>query len=367
MRFVFRCIRLGALLVLLFFFDAWSLTARSSASRNQETPLAAVLRRGVLCVALDDDTHAYFIHKGRPVGYQFELLSHFATSLGVELHVLPVQSPQQGLEALAAGRVSIYAPTATDLRDTAWLYATAPYDTVGEGDSLENPQSIALYLLAEYPDLALRANQWLVSYVQQRSGRRLRRKYSETGTFRKVYARRSSNRISPYDRLIRKATKQSQLDWRLVASLIYQESRFIPTVESPMGAYGLMQFTPSAASYFGIPHHAKPRVQVEAGVRYLEWLDEQFAKRGVPAPNRVEFILAAYNAGLGSVDKARRKAEKAGKSPDVWAGNVALYCSKRRGKMPNFKRYSQYGMGETCNYVYEILNRYEHYKNILDA
>jgi membrane-bound lytic murein transglycosylase F len=65
----------------------------------------------------------------------------------------------------------------------------------------------------------------------------------------------ASGRISPYDDLIRKYSEEIGWDWRLLASMIYQESRFLPDAQSWAGADGLMQLMPNTARRFGVNEH----------------------------------------------------------------------------------------------------------------
>lgn len=81
-----------------------------------------------------------------------------------------------------------------------------------------------------------------------------------------------------------------------VLSVAKVESRFLSTALSEKGAYGLMQLTPDTAQRFGVDL-CDPEGNVRGGVRFLRALHEQFR-------NPV-FILAAYNAGEGAVQKSR--------------------------------------------------------------
>ena len=54
--------------------------------------------------------------------------------------------------------------------------------------------------------------------------------------------------ISKYDNLIKKYSELVKWDWRLGASLVYQESQFNPNTKSWAGAVGLMQLMPNTAS-----------------------------------------------------------------------------------------------------------------------
>lgn len=91
----------------------------------------------------------------------------------------------------------------------------------------------------------------------------------------------------------------SLVQWRcLLQALIWQESRFNPHAESPVGAYGLTQIMWETAGDLGIQatYKSNPYVQAEGGARYLAML---LNRQG----GNIIHALAAYNAGMGNVDK----------------------------------------------------------------
>jgi hypothetical protein len=103
---------------------------------------------------------------------------------------------------------------------------------------------------------------------------------------------------TPYGELIFAAAERHGLNPDLVAAMVRVESAFQPQVVSPKGARGLMQLMPATASRFGVAVHEleNPERNLEAGTSYLSWLLRRFGED----PSRV---LAAYNAGEGSVDR----------------------------------------------------------------
>ena len=109
----------------------------------------------------------------------------------------------------------------------------------------------------------------------------------------------SSGKISAYDQAIRRYSDQIDWDWRLVASMIYQESRFDPNARSWAGAYGLMQLMPTTARRFGVNHNSSPEQHIRAGIQYIKWLQDRFEDRVPDENERIKFILAAYNVGYG--------------------------------------------------------------------
>jgi membrane-bound lytic murein transglycosylase F len=126
--------------------------------------------------------------------------------------------------------------------------------------------------------------------------------------------------LSPFDEVLQWAGRRHAIDWRLLASLMYEESRFDPEAVGPGGSAGLFQFMPFTWQELGVedPHH--PADAAEAGARYLRRLMDLFDD--LPLPDRVAMAIAGYNVGPGHVFDARRLARRIGYDPDRWAGNV---------------------------------------------
>lgn len=99
---------------------------------------------------------------------------------------------------------------------------------------------------------------------------------------------------TPYGEIIAAVSQAHGVDPLLVSALIQVESGYRPRARSPKGAMGLMQLMPSTAREYKVRNPFDPRANVEAGVRHLKSLIDQFD---------VEHALAAYNAGEGAVRK----------------------------------------------------------------
>jgi soluble lytic murein transglycosylase-like protein len=99
----------------------------------------------------------------------------------------------------------------------------------------------------------------------------------------------------PFAKLIDGAAREAALDPALVHAVISVESAYNSGARSPKGAIGLMQVLPETASRYGVRNAAlSPAANLRAGTRYLSDLMELF-------DNRVDLVLAAYNAGENAV------------------------------------------------------------------
>lgn len=214
-------------------------------------------------------------------------------------------------------------------------------------------------------------NNWLADFKQTKKYKALYTKYFEsdktvTMVESDFYAI-NTGKISPYDDYIRHFSERLGWDWRLMASLIYQESRFKKDVTSWAGAWGLMQLMPITAKRYGVDTISSPREQIRAGTEFIVWLDRQFSDIS-NKDERIKFVLAAYNIGPGHIIDARNLARKNGADPNIWEGSVASYLLYKAN--PKFYKDPVVKFGycrgdETFRYVGEVLERYEHYKNIV--
>ena len=115
----------------------------------------------------------------------------------------------------------------------------------------------------------------------------------------------------------RKPRSSTRLDWRLLAAMGYQESKWDPHAVSFTGVRGLMQLTEDTAARMRAGDRRDPRSSIFGAAKYLSLLLREMPRR-IPEPDRTWFAVAAYNVGLGHLEDARVLAQQAGRNPDRW-------------------------------------------------
>jgi len=433
-----------------------------------------IIERGVLRAATDYNSTNYFVYRGKPMGYQLELLKHFATYLGVDLEVSVSSNIRENIDCLLSDNgsdliaqnlavtmsrrqyLSFATPHSrshqvlvqrkpetrhqmsgpameallvrrqTDLAgktihvqrgsafaerlrhlmnevgDTIYIVemdkhveelidmvASGQIDYTVSNDQLarlnqmyyanidtQTPlsfeQKLAWAIRPGADQLLEAINQWQEEFMNSRQYTDIYNRYFNNS--RSVFIAKSEmhslggGRVSAFDDYFRRYADIVGWDWRLIASLSYQESRFNPSAVSWAGAFGIMQLMPGTAEFLNVGFDSSVQEHIAAGVRYLYWLDSRLSDEIPDDEERVRFVLASYNAGIGHVLDARRLAEKYGKDPNVWKDNVDYYLLNKSNPKYYLDPVVRHGFArgsEPYRYVSEILERFHHYKNAL--
>ncbi|MDR2626824.1 MAG: transglycosylase SLT domain-containing protein [Dysgonamonadaceae bacterium] len=174
------------------------------------------------------------------------------------------------------------------------------------------------------------------------------------------------HRISLYDAAFKHYAQSLGWDWRLLASIAYQESKFYTDRVSWAGATGLMGLMPKTAEAFGLPADSldNPEGSIRAATGLIRRLDRAFSSVE-DADERIKFVLAAYNAGASHIYDAQALAGKYGKNPLLWENHVEEYLKLK--SLPEYYNDSLVQQGyfrstETVNYVQAVVERWRYYQ-----
>ena len=423
--------------------------------------LEAIQARGTLRAAVDNNSTAYYIYRGRRMGYEYELLRDLGKSLGVQLELVVLEDIDEAFDYLDAGKVDVIAMNLENTIDRSTRAAFTHYlgtmSTVVVGQKASS-KSISWQQIGNdtiyvrrgtvYPErlnsirdslnlkftiiesvdheenlidqIADKKIKWTVAdrnvakaNQTYYAGLDASLKVSENGTVswavrqnspilleginawladkktnfipilyskyflspRNNFYRSNSpfsslagNRISVFDELIQENSSELGWDWRLLAALVYKESGFDTQATSYAGAEGLLQLMPVTLARFGVTQPNDPIQSLQGGVKYLQYLDKFWRGRVPDANERIRFILASYNIGQGHVEDAWRLTLKYGKNTQSWQ-DVSYFLNLKSD--PEFYRdpmvKSGFAKGHIAvNYVRDILNLFESYKDLVE-
>ncbi len=435
--------------VLVFFLTAFVIAG--CRQKNRVVSLDQIRKTGHITLITRNDAHSYYLYRDQAMGFEFELASAFADSLGLELKVQLVDTwddllsvLDQNPGAFAAANLAItptrrqqaafsngYMTTRQRLivnranTNVFWaedltgktvhirkgstyherlekLRQDGIYFTLKAHDDLPTEELIRRVAVDEIgitvadshvaklnrryypqvfiagpinveqqlgwathpnaPELLAEINEFLL--VAKNNGQFAEiyhRYYAHVDTFDytdlSAFHRRIRKRLPRYDRLIKKAARKYDFDWRLIAAIIYQESHFNRRARSSAGAFGLMQLTKKTARSLGVNDIYNPAENIFAGVRHLRRLYNYFDD--VAESDRLLISMAAYNVGQGHVRDAQKLAQRKNLDPSRW-GSIRQTLPLLRFK--KYYRDAVYGYCrgmEPVQYCQQILIYYD--------
>jgi membrane-bound lytic murein transglycosylase F len=184
--------------------------------------------------------------------------------------------------------------------------------------------------------------------------------YDSSNNFDYVDSRKFINRfyntLPDYQKYFQTAALENDLDWRLTASLAYQESHWDGKAVSPTGVRGMMMLTQTTAKSVGVENRLDPQQSINGGTKYLKKLINRLPDR-IQEPHRTWFALAAYNIGLGHLEDARVITDRQGANPDDWDDVKARLPLLSKKKWYKDTRYG-YARGHEPVIFVEKIRRY---------
>ena len=215
------------------------------------------------------------------VGYNYTFLEEYAAHNGQGIDIGVRRSADENyIDSLKAGSIDILVlPLDTTAVCADSIAVTRPLD------------SISVFLLrsdavADLDSLDAFIGRWPLKDDYQQVRDSYLKRYN-------AFRSRQRETISPYDDIIKFHADSLGWDWRVLAAVVYQESRFHLEARSHRGASGLMQMMPRTAAAFGVDDpldHQACRIP-RSRYRILE-------QRGGHNPGNGRRIGPRYGSGL---------------------------------------------------------------------
>lgn len=302
-----------------------------------------------------------YTSKGFLTGFQYTLLTGFADSLDSRLGIIGTGCHQNCWSLLSNGQVDIVAVHVSDsipqthagavilsmpFRDYAWAVRR-------EDQALLHQVNMWLGLVTRGEKFADMERRFFRSYDLS--------SYIDNGT--------RTDRISPYDDIVKRRSRLLGWDWRLLSAVIFKESRFSMGARSRRGAVGLMQVKPSTAAVYGVYDLFDPEENVKAGTMFLRQIQKRYTAMGFDSVNVVKFTLAAYNAGESRIEDCINFTLDQGLDFTDWevvASAIPLMANPEYYVDAEYLRHGKFRGGETIRYVKDVLSKYEVYLSVIE-
>ena len=341
------------LVALALTFIAVTASDRAHVMESSESKESFDSSEEIKCaIVLGNDMYS---SNGLNTGFNYELLHQFAKTAGRDLTVVTAHKGENYLDSLREGKVDIAVipPSEAESHDELMV-------------SIKTGDHSVWAVRKGNPNDIMAINSW-ISYYEKTP------EYSDAmERFFNAYephAKSGSSHISPYDSLIKEYARTLGWDWRMLAAVIYQESRFSINSYSGKGAAGLMQVLPSTAEYYGIHDLTDPEENIKAGTMHLARLQKMFKSEDMDEKEKVLFTLASYNAGEGRIADCRNLASARGLDHNRWEEVVQVIPEMRLDSILKEEciKFGKFQGHETINYVDSILELYNTFCTICPA
>lgn len=286
------------------------------------------------------------------VGYNYHLLQKYAEKDGRTVDIRLRERNAVYIDSLKSGAIDILVIPYEEGLVLDSISVSAPVD------------SLSLWLMREEDSHEMdNIRLWLEEWYEDETYHDIRRSYMRRYN---VFRSRKRTRISPYDEIIMVYADSLGCDWRLLAAIIYQESRFHIEARSYRGACGLMQMMPRTASYYGVENQLDPEDNIRAGTALLRQLIRKYSSVAGSPEESFKYALAAYNAGAGRIDDLIRVAEFRGADTSQWDSVAVVIPEMRDAAVVDTVglRTGAFNGEETMAYVHRVISIYEQFKRI---
>ena len=231
------------------------------------------------------------------------------------------------------------------------------------------PQTKSWIVRKNAPQLTDTINAWYSSIENSRFFKKIQTRYLQKNSYYDNFEIAiPKGWVSPYDSIFKNIAEDVGYDWRFLAAVAWNESKFNPDAVSASGALGVMQIMPHTGKKFGLNDTTffEPSHNIRAGAHLLSNLDRMFhfIKN---KDERTKFVLAAYNAGQGHIFDAIALAKKYGANHEIWQDNVEKYLllkSEREYYNDDVCKLGYFRAAHTVRYVSDVQKTFDKYMGV---
>lgn len=299
----------------------------------------------------------------------YQRLSNLQEEMGDTIFIVEeegILSTEEMIEMVSEGLID-YTVTEANIARVNQRY----FDNIDVSTEISVRQKIGFGLRKTSPLLNARLDKWLSEFKDKKTFKYLKSKYFDLKNLpvntEDYLLMINGGQLSKFDAIFKKAAeKYKDMDWRLLAAIAYQESKFNPYVTGFGGTYGMMQFMPNTGPKYGVYPGSPPEIQINGGMKKLNADLESW--KSIPSRDqREKFALATYNAGKGHIEDAQRLARKHGLNPLVWDNNVEkmmLNLSKGEFYRDEVVKNGALRGSHTYRYVRTVYSRFQEWKSV---
>lgn len=303
-------------------------------------------RHLVCAIGLGDDIRG---GHGLETGFTYEILQAFAEDHNCQITVMAGDRNADYMESLRKGSIDLLVIHHDDATEDIIISETM--------------NSCSTWAVKAGKDGEIREiNEWLEIYIQTDRYQALKDRFFRAyNPLKRAEKGTRSNIVSPYDDMIKKHAESLGWDWRMLAAVVYQESKFSISSSSHRGAMGLMQVMPQTAQYYNVDNLTDPEQNLIAGTSHLMRLQKLYSSCGMDHDELIKFTLAAYNAGEGRIKDCRKLAESRNLDNRKWDNIVKVIPAMRDDSILEDENVAlgKFKGTETIAYVESIMNIYQ--------
>ena len=165
-----------------------------------------------------------------------------------------------------------------------------------------------------------------------------------------------TTKLPIYEGKFKEAANVYNLDWKLLAAISYQESKWNNNAISPTGVKGLMMLTKSTATMLGV-NRLNPTETILGASKYITQLSKKYIKYN--DDTKLSMTLASYNVGPGHINDIIKLANKDGANLENWLTLKKYLLKLHKNKFYKDMKFGYARGWEAVQYIENVKQYYD--------